>query len=646
MPGTQHIAQAYIKINGQHIKPEYMEKLMNLEVDDSLQLPDMFSIHMSDPGLEMINAEIFKVGDSIEILFRVEAGPQGQPQPQVSVMKGEVTAIETDFNSSQRTTFTVRGYDRSHRLHRSRKTKTYLQMSDSDIASKLAGGAGLSADVDSTSGVFPFVMQTNQTDWEFLQERAARIGYRVTVEDKKLSFKKPPAAPPEVELKWGLTLERFQARMTTAEQPEEVMVYGWDPKAKTAIIGKATSPSGNLQNRKAKNSNTGSATAQSAFGIKGRHALVNQGVYTQSEADTLAQATLDKMASGFMQAEGQAGGNPAITAGAAVNIKDVGTNFSGKYMVTRALHRYSMKGYTTQFWCSGSGNMTLTELLSGSGNGASNGAGKGGSSAKATAVGLMIGVVTNNQDPDNLGRVKVKFPSLGKDPDGKDIESHWCRLTSIMAGPGQGVAYFPEANDEVVVSFLNGDPTQGYVLGAVWNGSDSLPKPTGKLVTGSLTIRRVQRSRLGHEIVLDDSPDPTQGIEIIDKTEKNYIKIITQENKIKIYADKDIEVKSSTGNISVKTDQGNIDVATQQGNVSAKTSSGDVKVEASTGKTDITSMQDISLTSQAGKVKISGMSGVDINASTGKTTVMGTAGVDVTSAAVVSVKGASVSLGM
>src|SRR4051794_27938448 len=150
MGNTEHIAQAYIKINGTHLKPEYMEKLMNLEVDDSLHLPDMFTIHMSDPGIEMLNKDVFKVGDSIEILFKVEAGPiQGGTSPtQKSVIKGEVTAIEVDFNASQRTTFVVRGYDRSHRLHRERKTSTFVQQKDSDIASKLAQEAGLSADVD------------------------------------------------------------------------------------------------------------------------------------------------------------------------------------------------------------------------------------------------------------------------------------------------------------------------------------------------------------------------------------------------------------------------------------------------------------------------------------------------------------------
>jgi uncharacterized protein involved in type VI secretion and phage assembly len=310
-------------------------------------------------------------------------------------------------------------------------------------------------------------------------------------------------------------------------------------------------------------------------------------------------------------------------AGTGVDIKDVGTRFSGKYLVTRSLHRYSQKGYTTQFWCSGSGNMTLTELLNGSSHNATNGSGKGGGS-KPTAVGLMGGIVTDNKDPDDMGRVKVTLPALGKDSNGADIGSHWCRMATIMAGPGQGVAYFPEAGDEVIVGFQNGDPTQGYVLGCVWNGSDKLPKPTSKLVTGSQTIRRVQRSRLGHEFVLDDSPDPTQGIEIIDKTTKNFIKIITQKNKIHIECDQDIEVKTNTGNIT------------------ATASTGNITVKADAGKMDLTSLGDMTLKA-TGKVSISGTAGVDIS-SMAQTTVKGTASLDLSSTGMTSVKGSMLKL--
>jgi phage protein D len=603
-----------------------MEKLISVDVDDSLELPDMFVIHMSDPGIEMLNADVFKLGDSIEILAKVEAGPTpGAAAPQQkSLMKGEITNIEVDFNSSQRTTFVVRGYDRSHRMVRARKSRAYLQKTDSDIATELAQKSGLQANVTATSVVYPYLFQHNQTDWEFLMERAQRIGYRLYVEDKTLYFKPPPTSPPSTELKWGLTLERFQARLTTSDQVSEVTVYGWDPKAKKEIIGRASSPTNTAQNRKSNGSQTGAQAVQQAFSVKGKHEMVNQAVYTASEADKIAQATLDRMAANFMQAECHAGGNPDIVAGSGVDLKDVGARFSGKYLVTRSLHRYNTSGYTTHFWCSGNGNMTLTDLLTGKVNTSTNGAGKGGGGGgKPSAVGLTVGIVTNNNDPEQQGRVKVKFPSLGKS-EGQDIESYWCRMVTIMAGPGQGVAYFPEANDEVVVAFVNGDPTQGCVLGCVWNGKDKLPKPPSKLVTGSQTIRRVQKSRLGHEIVLDDSPDPTQGIEIIDKTTKNFIKIITQKNKIHIECDQDIEVKSNTGNISVTAGTGN------------------VEVKASAGKMDLTSMQDMTL-SATGKVKITGTAGVEISA-TGKTSVTGTAGLDLTSPAITSVKGSMLNL--
>src|SRR5205807_9374714 len=125
----------------------------------------------------------------------------------------------------------------------------------------------------------------------------------------------------------------------------------------------------------------------------------------------------------------------------------------------------------------------------------------------------------------------------------------WCRLASTMAGATRGIAFLPEVNDEVVVAFQNGDPNHGYVLGAVWNGSDPLPKPLGQLVAGGKTSRRVMKSRLGHEITIDDSPDPTEGIIIIDKTGQNSIRIVAKEDKIVIEAKQDIEIKSKLGKV-------------------------------------------------------------------------------------------------
>ena len=74
--------------------------------------------------------------------------------------------------------------------------------------------------------------------------------------------------------------------------------------------------------------------------------------------------------------------------------------------------------------------------------------------------GVVVGLVTNNQDPDKLGRVKVRFPWLG-DSD----ESAWARLATPMAGKDRGLYFLPEVDDEVLVVFEHGDLRFPYILG-------------------------------------------------------------------------------------------------------------------------------------------------------------------------------------
>src|SRR5215472_353851 len=102
--------------------------------------------------------------------------------------------------------------------------------------------------------------------------------------------------------------------------------------------------------------------------------------------------------------------------------------------------------------------------------------------------GVVVGIVTNNQDPDGMGRVKVKFPWLS-DQD----ESWWARIATVMAGSSRGSYFLPEVNDEVMVAFEHGDVRFPYVLGALWNGKDSPPTTNSD---GKNSIRLI-KSRSG-----------------------------------------------------------------------------------------------------------------------------------------------------
>lgn len=183
----------------------------------------------------------------------------------------------------------------------------------------------------------------------------------------------------------------------------------------------------------------------------------------------------------------------------------------------------------------------------------------GPSNPEGRFYGVVVGVVTNNQDPDGLGRVKVRFPWLSDED-----ESHWARVVTPMAGNQRGLYFLPEVDDEVLVAFQHGDIRFPYILGALWNGKDKPPESNN----GANNLRTI-KSRSGHIIRLDDT-DGAEKIEIIDKN-KNSIIVNTAKNTITVAADADITIQSTKGKLIL---QGNgIEMRSQAG----------VQVEASQG---------------------------------------------------------------
>ncbi len=138
--------------------------------------------------------------------------------------------------------------------------------------------------------------------------------------------------------------------------------------------------------------------------------------------------------------------------------------------------------------------------------------------------GVVVGIVTNNQDPDNMARVRVKFPWLSDDD-----ESWWARMAVPMGGSGRGTYFLPEVDDEVLVAFEHGDVRSPYVVGALWNGKDAPPTNNSD---GKNNIRLIH-SRSGHLVRLDDT-DGDEKIEVIDKTGGNKITIKSSDNSMSL----------------------------------------------------------------------------------------------------------------
>ena len=589
-----YIAVFQVEINGSAVSTEFMRDVRNIEVEQSLHMPSMFSIHLDDPKFAWTdNTALLKIGATVKVKAKDFGGiarTAGQP---IVLIDGEITALEPDYPENGVTSIVIRGYDKSHRLHRGRKTRTFLDVTDSDLCSTIAGEVGLSASAEATTVVHPYVLQDNQTNFEFLWERARNNGYVVHSIDGQLKFHKPrPTGAAAATLKYGETLLEFRPRLTWSGQPGKVVVRGWDDKQKIAVTAEAAPT--------AWPNETGIwGRPDQPFGAStfAHFAMPT----TTAHATAIANGMKSEAEEGKLQAEGVGLGNGLIAAGKIIALERLGRRFSGSYLVTQARHRLaSDSGYTTEFSISGFNSNTLQSLVQG-------GTGTFGAPMaldRPGYVGVMPAIVTNLDDPEDRGRVKVKFPWMGD-----AVESFWARTASPMAGGTRGFFYLPEVNDEVLVAFENGDPEHPYVIGHLWNGIDKPPLAKAVAVKQGKVVQRIIKSRLGHIILLDDSTDKTS-MQFIDKTTKNSIVIDSMANKIIITAEADIEATAkgnikatATGNIEAKA-TGNVKVEAT-GNLNAK-ATGTATVE-STGSMTVKSTASLTLEGSMIEIKASGI---------------------------------------
>lgn len=588
MPEVQStVYNPKVKVDGSDLTTENMQALAEVEVSTTLGLPAMFILifHDNSDGLALINSDTFSLGASVQI--DVETWDRtGGSNESGTLLKGEITAIEPDFNGDGVATLTVRGFDKSHRLNRETKIMTFQNVSDSDLVQTIASDAGLSVTKDSTSEVHEHVYQDNLTDLAFLHELAQRNGYELFVgpTDEKLYFRKPEGAAGEVNLEWGKAGEliSFHPRVTVAKQVNEVTVKGWDPQAKDAIVGQASNSSSNPSI----GYGWGGSELSSAFS-DAKRVEVRRPVASQREADIMAQAILDRINSGFVEADGVAYGNPTLNAGMKVTLSKLGDKFNGTYIVTSATHALGKEGpYETRFTVEGAHHQLIADLVD-----------ESSASDEMTTYwgGVVPAIVTNNDDPDkDWGRVRVKFPWMAD-----DHESTWARIAAPGAGVERGLYFLPEIDDEVLVAFEHGDFNRPYIIGGLWNGSDAPPDPITDVVDGSNVEKRIIKTRVGHIIALTDKSGEEK-IEIVSHDGNMHITMDIAGEKITIESPKEVEILGASNKMTIDT-------------------SNKITVEA-TGDIDIKATGNLNLSGAMVKVESQGM--LDLNAS-GVTTVKG-----------------------
>ena len=153
----------------------------------------------------------------------------------------------------------------------------------------------------------------------------------------------PPQRPDTIRLEWGKTLLNFSPRLSTAGLVNEVVVRGWDQTRQTTYFCE----------RKARPNKTVSISPaglnQISKGSGGRsQRVIDVPVSSFLEAEAIADSILRNQQVTAVAGSGTCLGNPAIRAGAKLELSGIG-RFAGSYFITTVTHTIGENGYLTSF---------------------------------------------------------------------------------------------------------------------------------------------------------------------------------------------------------------------------------------------------------------------------------------------------------
>jgi len=548
MPDSPVTFRPEILSGGTSLTPEIHEALATMRVVHGLGVPayTRLSFRVGDPevvaGIVAYDAIKTKVGDAIKVIADDGEGASWTLFDGLAVSVG--VELETSFSQY----VIIEAYDKLYKLGRKLAPKTFVNVTASAIIGELVKVADLSlGTVDSSlKKVTREHVYQNSTAYGLIDRLVREAGCEWYVDDGKLHARRRSTASASHTLTVGDNLLRFSARYSASEQVDEVKVTGWDVKKKEAIVGSAKFKApGRSLSSKPTGGNVGGSLAMS----------IPRPVASVDDATVLAEGLLRRRESEMMRARGEAEPSPAIEPGTTLKVEGMGDQWSGEYYCTGVEHTFDARGMRTEFEVGPSEPDTLIDIF---GDGES-------SSLRAMLGSLTVGIVTNNEDPEKLNRVKLRLPYLSDSE-----ETTWARVLQPGSGSGRGWNVLPEVEDEVLVGFEHTDIDRPLVLGGLINGKDK-PKydHSGTLKDGAV-VARVFNSRLGHEFRFADGTGTKDqfitvhtaqkeatlflGVERIDlQADGIPVKVFNDRGSIEITKDGDILLQGA--NISLKADQ-------------------------------------------------------------------------------------------
>jgi len=551
-------------------------EVLDLEIKLELNRIPQASLTLLDGNVaercfEVSDGNLFKPGSRVSIALGYVGGG---PAPE-QIFEGIVTRHAVSAGG-EGLRLKVNLRDRAITMTRSRHSRVFANKSDAEVMRQLISQANLKVGrLARTPITHPELVQFNVSDWDFIACRSDVLGLAIRVQCGEISALPLALGAPKRTLDYGLDDTReLELELDGAQQWASLKVQSWD-RANLAPTDPVKANPANLQIGNQTDTFLAEAVAASAATLL--HGAPTAPAELQSWADARLLRSRLSLLRGTAVVDGGADLKPLDT----VEIKGVGQRFNGKALVSGVTHTIDGDGWRSRLRLGLSADWfaRTTELAEVPAAG-----------LLPPAIGLQIATVASlAEDPDGELRVQVKLLQMAADP-----ALQWARPLSPDAGAGRGFVFRPEVGDEVVIGFLNDDPRQPLILGALFGSKNKPPQPVQS--PDKTNPLRAIVSRAGSRIVFDDKT-PALHIETtaagkadgeyknkisLDEKAKTIIiedqhnnKIELSDKGISLSSDKDISI-SAKGNIKLDS-QANLAL---QGQTKASLQATEVEVAA------------------------------------------------------------------
>jgi phage protein D len=247
-----------------------------------------------------------------------------------TIFAGKITGLEARFPQGNTPSLVALAEDRFQDLRMTRRTRTFADVSDSDVFSQIAGDHGLTPSVGVSGPTHKVLAQVNQSDLAFLRERARALDAELWISDSTMNVQpRASRGGTPVKLTYGKELRELRVLADLAGQTTSLEVTGWDVSGKQALKEEVTD---SVVSSELAGGDSGPSILKSAFGDR-KDALANAVPQTSAEAHARAEALLKRRARRFLVGHGTVETKPELVVGATVTLAGVGPLFNGDFYI-------------------------------------------------------------------------------------------------------------------------------------------------------------------------------------------------------------------------------------------------------------------------------------------------------------------------